>query len=884
MDDATISSVFASAAQTNRDRTALRYHDGSWRSVTYGELQARAERIARLLAGKGFVRGDRAALIAENRPEWYASYLAVVMLGGIAVPLDMQWGAGEVAQCIGDSAAKIVFHSSITAENVREALERFPAGGINFDAPGFACSVRPPDAPLSGRHASPEDVASLLYTSGTTGQPKGVMLTHRNICSDAAALLAAGLVGPEDNVLAVLPLHHTYPFMCTFIVPFFAGASVTLGPGLKGAEIISAVKENGVTVVVGVPRLYEMMRNGILARLRERSAVLEKAVRLCGALRRGTGINAGKALFRAVHRNFPVLKFFASGGARLDPPVMEDLEALGFTVLEGYGLTETSPVVAFNPARRRKPGSAGRPLPGVELAVREDGEIAVKGPMVMKGYYRNPEATAEVVRDGWFLTGDLGSLDDEGYLFITGRKKEVIVLSSGKNVYPEDVERAYLSLPLIKEICVVGSGGAGAEDAIQAIIVPDLDSARERSVGNIAEALDWEVNRVSARLPGYMRIKGYLLHPGPLPRTPLGKLRRFMVRDLLVNARSAARSGREEDGILMGEETGRRVAENIRRLLDEDRPVRASDTLELDLGFDSLKKVELVSSLEEAFSVSLPDAFIAEVQTVGEIVAKLQELRTGWGSPERGAVSWKGILGKEPPLSEVLKTGVSHGAAERALLFILYMLLKGIFRLLFRPRVEGLENIPEEGPFVITPNHTSYLDGFIFGLSVPFRVFRKLNFLGLQQFFTGGFTAWFARMSHVVPIDAETYLSKALQMSAYLLAQGRGLCVFPEGGRSFDGEVLPFKKGIGVLAVERGVPVVPAAIGGAFKALPRGSFLLRPTRITVRFGEALRPASGGPSRHEEEGDPYQAFADAVREEVIRLARGSIAKTPGAVVR
>lgn len=869
----TIPSAFVSVAEKRRDRVALRYFDGvAWRAMRYGELRAFAERIARLLTGEGFARGDRAALVAENRPEWHASYLAIEMLGGTAVPIDMQSGAEEVENLIGDSAAKVVFHSSKTAENVTKAIERFSARGIDFDAPDFTRKVSAPEGAPLRQNVSPEDIASLIYTSGTTGRPKGVMLTHRNICSDAEALLGAGLIGPGDNVLALLPLHHTYPFLCTFIVPLFMGSSITLGPGLKGTELVSAVRENGVTVIVGVPKLYEMLRNGILARLQARSGLLVKAVRLCGALRRRTGINAGKALFRSVHRNFPQVRFFASGGARLDPPVMEDLEGLGFTVLEGYGLTETSPVVAFNPLRRRKPGSVGLPLPGVEIAVGKDGEIMVKGPMVMKGYYKNPEATAEVMRGDWFLTGDLGYRDGEGYLFITGRKKEVIVLSSGKNIYPEEVERAYLSIPLIREICVIGAGEGRAVDAVQAVIVPDPEYAKEKSIGNIADSLSWEITGVSAKLPEYMRIKGYTLHPGPLPRTPLGKIRRFMVRDLLRDARHAERPGRGEDSTLMGEETGRKVAESIRALLDADRPVHLSDTLDLDLGLDSLKKIELVSSLEEAFSVSLPDTFVTEVRTVGEIVAKLKDLGTGKGRTEGGALSWKRILEKEPPPSEARRAGYSPGSMERALVFMLYMLLKGLFRILFRPRVEGLGSIPEEGPFVITPNHTSYLDGFIIAFSIPYRVFRRLSFLGLQQFFTGGLKAWFARMSHVIPIDAEAYLSRALQMSAYLLKQGRGLCIFPEGGRSFDGKLLPFKKGIGVLALELGVPVIPASIRGAFEALPRGSFLIRPTRITVCFGEVLHPGSGRIPRKGGEEDAYQTFADAVREEVIRLSK------------
>ncbi|MCL5237144.1 MAG: AMP-binding protein [Nitrospirae bacterium] len=873
----TIPSIFKTAAEKFKDRILFNYFHDAWRAMTYGEFLALAERLASYLISLGLNAGDRAAIISENRPEWGAAYMAILMCGGIAVPLDMQLGAGEIKNLLMDSGAKVVFYSSKTEPNILEAAGEGVMRGINFDAGDSALSKDSLRiARYAPREASPEDLASIIYTSGTTGNPKGVMLTHGNFCADAGAVIKARVVTGDDNVLSVLPLHHTYPFMCTFLVPLFTGAAITFSPGLKATDLVPAIRENNVTVVVGVPRLFEMIRNGIVSKIRERkpiSGILLGMVHVCGKIRRKSDINIGKVLFISVHKNFGRVRFFASGGARLDPSVMEDLEALGFTVLEGYGLTETSPVITFNPPGRRKPGSAGKPLPGVAIRISEDGEIMVKGPMVMKGYYKNPATTAEVFRDGELLTGDIGSMDDEGYLFITGRKKEVIVLSSGKNIYPEDVEKAYMVTPLIKEICVIPYTPAGipsskgdmeTADTIQAVIVPDLEYAKRESIGNITEALNWKINEVSARLPEYMRIKGYSLHMEPLPRTPLGKLRRFMVRAL----EQPDRSEKQSDAVLMSDEAGKRVVAAVYALTGESTAVRSTDNLELDLGFDSLKKIELISSLESSFSISLPETFIAEVRTVGDVVAALKEYRGEGKAVESGAVSWEEIFEKEPSPEDAKKIGYSHGFGELAVIYILFMMLKILFKILFRLRVEGLGHMPEAGPFVITPNHASYLDGFIVAAAIPYKMFKKLYFLGLQQYFTGGIKSRLARLGHVIPIDSEMYLHKALQMSAYVLKSRRTLCIFPEGGRSFDGTVMPFKKGIGVLALELGIPVIPAYISGSFRALPKGSMLARPVPIRVSFGKPVTPSA---VRVKQGADKHRLFADELRRRVIQLS-------------
>jgi len=902
MADNTIHSVFLKSAAEHRDSIAFNYLDRDWKRITYGAFASDAKAIASCLIKTGINKADRIAIFSENRNEWCASYLGIVMAGAIAVPIDSQLNPESLRNLLIDSESRIIFFSSKTEASANEAAAGLDIRKINVDSPdfkemcGFQEKVRYPET-------SPEDIASIIYTSGTTGIPKGVMLTHRNFCSDAEALIKAGVITKSDNVLSLLPLHHTYPFMSTFLVPLFLGAAITYSPSLKGPDITASMKDNGVTILVGVPQLLEMIRNGIMDKFKKLPAplplLMKALLKFSGSLRRKTGINISKAILKPVHNALGNrFRFFASGGARLDPEVMRGIEALGFTVLEGYGLTETSPVVTFNPMSKRKPGSAGKPLPSAEikiispadgsvLDIGKEGEIAIKGPMVMKGYYKNPAATEQALRDNYFFSGDLGYIDRDGYLFITGRIKEVIVLGSGKNIYPEEVEKEYSKIPLIKEICVIplspplakgGEGGLGRIEALHAIIVPDLDYARQQQTGNIYEALGWEIAKISGRLSSYQRIKGFTLYSGSLPRTSLGKLRRFMIKDL-VKVKSEQLKVKSEDKTLTSDAVGKTVIECLTPMLKEPAPIQSKDNLELDLGLDSLQRIELVVSLENKFFIKLPETFASDIQTVGEIVEKMKGLGVrGQGldtplSPPLLRGEFKGgvslIFSQEPEEAEKKKVGLKQGGAEWLFVSFLAGILKLIFRIFFRLEVKGIENIPN-APFIIASNHCSNLDGFAAAAALPLNIYRTLYFQGFQKYFTSRLTAFFARLAHVIPIDPETYLGKALQLSAYVLKNNKALFIFPEGGRSYDGTLMEFKKGIGILALELNVPVVPSHIEGSFEALPKGAFLPRFKKITIRFDKPFYPSLLDITGEQHGRDKYQLFADKLREKVKGL--------------
>ncbi len=890
MTNETIHSLFLKTAEKCRDNIAFNYFDQTWKEISYGKFSSDSKAIASHLIKTGVNKGDRIAIVAENRPEWCIAYMGIMLAGASAVPIDAQLNPEAVRNFLTDSETKIVFCSLKTAAAATKAISGLEIKKIDFDSPdfkkllGFSQTVQFPDT-------DPEDIASIIYTSGTTGIPKGVMLTHKNFLSDATAAIEADVISETDSVLSILPLHHTYPFMCTFLIPIILGASITYSPSLKGTDIISAIKDKGVTILIGVPQLLELIRNGIVSKIKQLpfpvSWMMKNILAICSSVRKSTDINIGKVIFNSAHKALgKQFRFFASGGARLDPEVMNDLEAIGFTVLEGYGLTETSPVVAFNPMKRRKAGSVGILFSSAEIkiinhgdgreaGIGEEGEITIKGPMVMKGYYKNPEATAQVIKGDWFFSGDLGYIDKDGYVFITGRIKEVIVLSSGKNIYPEEIEKEYLKIPLVKEICVFGLEEKGKTESLHAVIFPDLENAKKLKISNIHETLKWDISNISSKLPPYMRIKGFDLYPEPLPRTPLGKLRRFMVKDLTGVQRSAFSVQREEDKTLISDETGRSVVECIRATrytLPADFQIHSTDNLELDLGLDSLNRIELVVSIEKEFSITLPETFASDIQTVGDLVEKIKQSAA---SSQQSAVSAKetgfsSILSQEPSENEKRAIGIKQKAVEWLIVSALMGTIKLFFKIFFRLEIKGKENIPDS-PFIITPNHSSYLDVFVIASVLPMKMLKNFYFHGFQTYFANRLTAFIARLAHVIPIDPDSYLGKALQLSGYVLRNNKNLCIFPEGGRSYDGNLMEFKKGIGILALEMDVPVVPALIKGSFEALPKGSYKLRFKKITVTFGKPFYPSDLDRLKKPEAKETYQFFADELRERVKELS-------------
>jgi long-chain acyl-CoA synthetase len=852
---------------------SLRREDGVER-FTYRELDRLSLRAAAFLRGAGLAPGDRCAILAENSARWIAAYLGILRLGAVAVPFDTAYKSQQVSTLLRDSGATLLFASARL-----EAVAREAAGPVRVAPLTFECDA--PHAGLERCPAAAADAAVILYTSGTTADPKGVVLTHANLLAEKEGAFQVVPVSERDVVLGVLPLFHALAQMANLLLPFLLGAHVVFLDTLSSRELLRALDEEGITVFVCVPQFFYLIHQRVIGEVEKRGVVARRLframMRTSGALRRA-GIEVGPLLFARAHRTLGRrMRLLVTGGSKFDEAIGWDMYALGFTMVQAYGLTETSGAATVT--RHSEPiDTVGEPLPGVEVRIvgllpeggshsrendqggfrlqaeegleaeQADGEIVIRGPIVMAGYWNNPAATAAVLRDGWLHTGDLGRLDARGRLTITGRSKEVIVLSSGKNIYPEEIEAHYRQSPFIKELCVLGITAPGEPSAerLHAIVVPDLDVLRERKIVNTSELIRFELEGLSVSVPAHKRVLGFDISMEPLPRTTTGKLKRHEVKKWreMSHARTEVRSDGSAVDPPVLEPHVARVVELVRLAVRPGVVVRPDSNLELDLGLDSMERVELLASLEQRFGIRV-------AQDVAQTVFLVSDLAEAFrGATERGAraeLQWATLLEASSPGPEL--PGLLR--PRRIVAPLLFVIARVLVRLLARPRVEGLDRFPCTGPFIISPNHQSYLDPFVLVGVLPYRVFRQLFFVGAAEYFETRLTAWLARNLNVVPVDPDANLLPAMQAGAFGLRHGKVLVLFPEGERSIDGGVKKFKKGAAILSRHLGAPVVPIAVDGVFEIWGRNRRLnwhkLLPWsghRVRLRVGDAVAPQDG----------------------------------------
>jgi long-chain acyl-CoA synthetase len=578
-----------------------------------------------------------------------------------------------------------------------------------------------------------------------------------------------------------------------------------------------------------------------------------------------------RKLFARIHKTIgPELKFLASGGSRFDPAIAKDLDRLGYTMLQAYGLTETSAAATATPPDAIVLGSVGQAIRGVSVRIDSPdengvGEICVSGPILMKGYYKDDEATRAVLSNGWFHSGDLGYLRPDGNLVITGRSKDVIVLPNGKNVYPEELEAHYAQSLWIKEICVLGISEAEGE-RLHAVVVPDMEEFRRRSQTTIVENIQVDLENLSKQLPSYYRILSFSIRHEPFPRTVTRKLQRFEIQreeEAREKAKQNATAHREVavEHARFQEGAGAVVAQLVRQRKPDIGPLDVSMSLELDLGFDSITRVELLGVAEAQLGVRIDEEKASRIYTLGELVDALTDANTESG---RGK-TWREIL-EVPPDDPLYRLEVLD--PSRLTLWSSYICIK-IAKLLFRVflplRYTGIEKLPRHLPFILCPNHQSFLDGPLLISALPKHVIDKIFILGYTDYWEGSVMGFFGRLSRIVGIDGSANLVQALQTGAIGLRKKRVLLVFPEGTRTLDGKLAEFKKGAAILACELGVPIVPVGLKGAFEMWPRGgSFRLHP--VEVHFGDPIQPDD-----FKGEADPYTAVTETLKSAIRHLA-------------
>ncbi len=880
---------FSLIAQSLSSKEAISFKQGiGYKNLTYGQILEESLKLGNYLKSIGIKPQDKVAIYLENQPEYSLSFFAIMYVGAVAVFFDIQFGPPQLKHLLLHSESKVLILSQKNFEKVKDHYTDVEL--IAIDSQDFQKKLNTYSSENRFEaNSSGNTLACLFYTSGTMDLPKAVMLSQANLLANVKSIQLLNIVSQEDVVISLLPLHHTYSFTVTLLTPLLGGARIVYPPGLSSQELMSCLKETNISIFVGVPLLYSLMHRGIKEKLKALPLLKRVLVNFLGQvfylLRKITPINLSKHLFSQVHKAYGArLRYMVSGGAKLDEDVAVDFFKWGFTILEGYGLTETAPVVNFSPPKRPKIGSVGKSLPNVEVKIIQPdengiGEVAIKGPNVMLGYYHMSQQTKEVIRDQWFYSGDLGFLDQEGYLFLKGRRKEIIVLSSGKKINPEEVEKYYAQCHFIKELAVLASKQAGYLEEVEqlvSVIVIDENYFREKNVANIRDKLKWELENLSAHLLPYQRITGFVISKENLPRTRLGKIMRHRLVDLYAKLLESAKiqqapKALREDQLLYTD-LAQTVISHLKRTLK--REVNIKDHLELDLGLDSLNRVELLLGIQERLQLKLSDQDSMDFylsNTVEDLISKLKKFIPQLVQPaiQDNALIWEKIL-KEDPLPETLKKiRLKFGGWNIFVNLVIIGTFKLIFGVLFLIRSEGRKNLPKKGPYLLCPNHTNYLDGFFVLCALPFNILINTYFVGYSAFFEHFLIKRFIRIARLIPLEVSLNLVEALKACAYVLRASKIVCYFPQGQRSLEKEVKDFKKGVGILVKELDVPVIPIYIEGALRCWPRGQRFPRLLPIKVKFGSqvTLNDLITGTSTPE---DIYNMIAKNLEKEVSRL--------------
>lgn len=790
------------SVRDNGDRLALTMRVGvRTTKYTYNGLERQAHAYARFLAGQGVKKGDRVVLWAPNQPDWVAAMFGTFIAGGVAVPLDVRSSREFVERVVLQTEPALGFGGLSQAEVLRE-LE-VPA--YTFDSVPLRPNGRHEGPPLSG-----DDVAEIIFTSGTTGDPKGVVLTHHNIVSNVEAGIAVLPIGPGTRMLSLLPLSHMFEQVGGCFAPIHVGAAVCYPASRQPAALSRTMQEWKPTFIMGVPQVLTLLMNGIereaaargklglLNRLRKVAAPLPPALR--------------RKLFRSVLSRFGgKLDLIASGGAAIDPEVQLKWEAMGIAVVEGYGTTECSPVVTINPRNDRRIRSVGRPLPGQQVRIAEDGEVLVRGPNVFQGYWKNPQATANVFDGEWYRTGDLGYIED-GYLYLKGRKKDLIVLSDGQNVYPEDVEAVLRHQPGVADAVVLGLVD-GPDVRLHAVIV-------ESEAGSAPTAVRLANEQLDAR----QQVLGWTVWPElDFPRTHTLKVRRPLV-EAYVKEHQRAPAGvpqlELEDPLL-------RIIAAVRKT---DTPLTEDANLGIDLGLDSLGRVELLSGIEDDMGVYIDDTEVGPQTTIAQLRAmaargernvRMRRFPT-W--PRRRPVRW-----------------VRRG--------LMSLVVFPLLRLGYSVEVRGRERFRTVAePCLIISNHNMHLDQAMLLRSMPHGFRQRVAIAAAASDIFGnrlrGFGA--SLLGNAFPFAKEgSGVRESLEYVAKMLDEGWNVLIFPEGRLTVVGPMQPFKSGTGLLAVETGVPVLPMRIDVLRPGFYEGKWLPHPrARVRVSVGEPIRFAQG----------------------------------------
>jgi long-chain acyl-CoA synthetase len=817
----TLPDLVTHVARLHGDLPALRIKPAfRTRTWTYAEMGRLVPRVATLLRGAGVEPGDRVMIWAVPRPEWGIASLGVQWAQGISVPVDVRTTDAFGAKVAAQTHPKLVL-ASLPTLKVASRLE-LPIMTVEslVDRAGDA-------PPMDDPHADPGALAEVVFTSGSTGEPKGVMLSHRNIVSNSVSLESVVPLGPETRVLSILPLSHMYGMNPGFLAPLLAGAMVVYPTSLQPSVLARTFREQRVTMLLAVPQVLKLLDNAIQRRVDEagRHELFERM----HAIGRHLPMPLRRVLFWPILSQFGGLRFVALGGAPLSPVLARRWEEIGVTALQGYGTTELSPVISMTRLDANRIGTVGQPIPGVQVRIGGDGEVIVTGPNVFLGYWERPEATEQVLRDGWYHTGDLGSLDADGFLTLHGRKKDMLALADGTKVYPEDIENTLSRDHRVEDSAVLGLESASGDTQVHAVLL----------LGTPDEAAD-VVRTANAELAGHQQIRGYTVWPeDDFPRTPSLKVKKPVLLEWLQQHATSGSTGPTPPSRTDGADTP--PLSPIERLVSrmegvDPAAVRPDARLSSDLGLDSLGRVELLSMIEEELGAYVDDADLDPEATLIEVQALID---AGAGTKRDDSIfGW--------PLNPLVRAiGLTLQQTIGQLLLTLY----------YRRRTRGLEHLKGlRGPVVFTPNHHMHNDNAPIVLAIPLAWRWRLSVAAASDSVMN--TPWHrflaGLLGNAFPINREGAARHSLDLIGARLDRGFSLLIYPEGKLTLDGPLQPFKTGIGLVAILGSVPVVPMRL----KVIQHGR-LDSDEPGTPRRGD-LEIVFGAPLRFGPDVDPTEA--------------------------
>ena len=789
------------------------------KEYTYKDLIREAKYISKVL---GIEKGEKVVNFMENRPEFICSFFGIWNSKGVPINIDAGYTAEELEYILTDADPKVIMTSN---KNLKVAEEAIKLSGKNIRIINCDEIKSPEDFEVDEYviySPEPEDIGVLLYTSGTTGKPKGVVLTFDNLMSNVDAIIEIKMATPKDRLLALLPYHHILPLSINLLMAIHIGTLVVLIDELSASAILGALQKYKITIVVGVPRLWEMIHKGLMEKIKS-SKIANLLFELCKKVK---SVTLSKIVFKKVHQALGGnIRYLVSGGAKLDPNIMDDFKVLGIKVLEGYGLTETSPIIAFTRPDDVCIGTVGKTIPGVEVKIADDGELLVKGRNVLKEYYNKPEATKEAKdENGWFHTGDLGKIEN-GYITIIGRKKEMIVLSNGKNINPIDIENEIAKgSDLIKEIAVMEHN-----NHLLALVYPDFKLIKERSITNITETLKWDIiDSYNINAPAYRKILEIKIVKDEFPKTKLGKLRRFMLKDILKNLEDGgenAHKERPEDP-----ESKTREFQTLAQYIKEEKGenIYPDSHIEIDLGLDSLDIIQLNSFIEKTFGFKIKEEETVDLKVIKDIC---EYIRKNSKEYHLEKINW----------SEILKESIDYPLPSSNMIWLTKIFFAPILKFYLGLKIKGVEKLSKE-PRIIICNHESFIDAFAVQRLFKGDMLKNTYYFAIKKHFDKVGLRFMANHGNIILMDINENLKESLQISAEVLKEGKNLVIFPEGARTRDGKLQDFKKFFGILSKELNIPVTVLGIDGAYESMPFGSIFPRPAKIKLEVLGEVNPS------------------------------------------